>query len=705
MKSQLFSVFLMYSGSVLYSQTDRHVKTDTLETGIEEIVLTGQYGNRSIKKSLYKVEVITKEQISKLSLNNVAEVLNQNLNILITPDQNSGNSKINIGGLGANYTKILVDNIPLVGDEGLGSNIDLTKINLNNVERIEIVKGSMGVEFGNSAVAGVINIITKFQDSKKWNFRGYVQEETVGKEYDWINYGKGRHIQSLAVSHNFNENWFANLSFNRNDFQGFWGEKKGKNYFERDHLRGYLWQPKEQVTSSLNVKFSKKNTQLFYKADFLSEKVNFYNPIVEQLNLGGGERTFIAKDRNYNTERWLHHLGFNTVIFANAKINTDFSYQKQTRKNQDYVFDVPAREIRTSDPENIYYQSETFYSRGSIFNFLNNERTDAQIGYEADYTRGFAGWSTASFGGNNIEKSIFSGGIFASGEFKINQNWFLRPGIRYNFSNVFKTKPNFSLVAKNQINNRSEFRIIVGSSNRNPTFEELYTHFVDSNHDIRGNENLKPENSYSGALYYSISSEPENVFKWNLDFNTIYLQVHDRISMAVTNNTPLQYKYININTFESWLNSFSAKLKHQNWALNAGISLIGKSNQIYQDKDEPFYYTPELNASLFYDIPKSKTSFSLLYKWMGKSLDIMEYQALGMTQYQPFERKAFSMLDFSVSQKFWKDHFGLTLGIRNILDVTEVESVSSGTGAHGNSNSTQMLFYGRSFFGRLNFNF
>ena len=68
--------------------------------------------------------------------------------------------------MGADYTKVLIDNIPVIGDTGLGSNIDLTKINLDNIERIEIVKGSMGVEYGNGAVAGVINIITKKEQKK-----------------------------------------------------------------------------------------------------------------------------------------------------------------------------------------------------------------------------------------------------------------------------------------------------------------------------------------------------------------------------------------------------------------------------------------------------------------------------------------------------------------------------------------------------------
>ena len=154
---------------------------------IEEVVVTGQFNPQSIKKSLYKVEVINSEDIQRMAVNNVAEVLNQTLNILITPEKNSGDSKANIMGMNGFYTKVVVDNIPVIGDQGLGSNIDLTKISLDNVERIEIVKGSMGVEYGNGAVAGVINIITKKGHKKKWSIVVLFRKKQLAKNtIGWI---------------------------------------------------------------------------------------------------------------------------------------------------------------------------------------------------------------------------------------------------------------------------------------------------------------------------------------------------------------------------------------------------------------------------------------------------------------------------------------------------------------------------------------
>lgn len=671
---------------------------------IDEVVITGQFNPQSIKKSLYKVEVITSEDIQRMAVNNVAEVLSQTLNILIKPNSNSGDSKADMMELGAEYTKVLIDNIPVVGDTGLGNNIDLTKIALENIERIEIVKGSMGVEFGNNAIAGVINIITKKSSRKKWNFRGTIQEETVGKEYDWIDYGKGRHIQSLGISHNISDKFFADISFNRNDFQGFWGDKHGKNYFEKDNKRGYNWLPKEQLNPALLLRYSTPKTQLFYKADYLSETVNYYNPVVEDIFFGGGERTYIGNDKDYITKRFLNHFNLQSEIFKKTRLALDFSYQKQTREIEKYVSDIPAVSILSKEEKYKYYQSETFYSRGTINNFINSKNINLQLGYEGDFTKGFAGYESSRFFENgNKQKDVLNASAFAAAEFNLSGNWFLRPGFRINFSDTFETKPNFSLVLKNKINERSEFRAIVGSSNRNPNFEELYTFFVDANHNVQGNENLKPENSYSGTLFYSIYNKPESSLKWGIDLSTMYLQIEDQIQMVQLDVST--YKFYNVETFESWVNAVSGRISNKNFGLTVGFSIIGRALALQNLEDEKYRYTNEVNASAYYNLLKTNTSFALFFKGRGSSYSIFEDKSLGITQYLLAKRKPFSLMDFSISQKIWKNHFTITAGVRNIFDIGNNLAANTDTqGAHSTS-MQEMLFYGRSYFTRLNFNF
>src|SRR5690606_19269308 len=132
-----------------------------LDEELEELVITGQYNPQAANKSIYEVRVISREQIDRLARNNLADVLNRSLNINVTPRAGPGKSRLGMSAFSSAYFKILVDTIPLVNDEDLGSNADSTQINLADIERIEIVDAAMGADYGANASAGIVNIITK----------------------------------------------------------------------------------------------------------------------------------------------------------------------------------------------------------------------------------------------------------------------------------------------------------------------------------------------------------------------------------------------------------------------------------------------------------------------------------------------------------------------------------------------------------------
>src|SRR5690606_1946550 len=109
---------------------------DSITEAIPEIVVTGQFEPQSVKKSVFNVRVISSKDIKQLAANNLSDVLNQYLNINIRPDSQTGRSTVSLLGLDGQYFKVLMDNVPMVSDNGLGNNIDLTQINLDQVERI-----------------------------------------------------------------------------------------------------------------------------------------------------------------------------------------------------------------------------------------------------------------------------------------------------------------------------------------------------------------------------------------------------------------------------------------------------------------------------------------------------------------------------------------------------------------------------------------
>lgn len=682
---------------------------------IDEVVITGQYKQQSINKSIYKVEVIDAQQIKNMAATTASEVLSQNLNILIEPNSGSGDSNAKIMGLGGAYTKVLIDNIPVVSDQGMGNQVDLSKINVNNIERIEIVKGAMGVEYGNNAVAGVINIITKKNYSKKVSALVSLQEETVGKDYDWYKKGNGRHIQNLNLGFRISENWSLTADVNRNDFQGYKGELEGYKYFSdnNDKKRGYNWLPKDQITANAAVRYSKNNTSFFLKSNFLNENINFYNRVIEDLPLGNGNRTYIANDRNYFTTRWIHQFNIQTKIGSRINYLGDFSYQSQERKSQDFVYDIPNRKTLSEEDKKLFYESKVFYSRGMFSNFLDNEKIDFQLGYELDRTSGFAGSETFAFNNNgiNINRSIFNYANFLSAEWKVNNQISFRPGVRLALSDKFDSQYNYSFTARFNPSEKSDFRAVFGSSNRFPVYDELYTFVVDNNHDIRGNENLKPETGYSLGLFYDFSNSKTNAWRTNISISAMYLDVKDRIESVIVSNSPLKYTFLNVNNYNSLLFGGGFSVRKDQLSFNGGVSVMGISQSLTtgnMNSPENYNFYTEANFSANYTLPKVKTLFALYYKYTGvqKQFTQKTLENPGQTpEYVLGEIGAFNMMNFTVSQPFFNNHLEVSLGVKNIFDVSDVRNTVISGGAHNSGTGSQNLFYGRSYFARLNYQF
>ena len=131
-------------------------KDTTNSSEMQEVVVTGQYRPQSVRQSVYQVRVIPRERIEKQGAARLQDVLNNELNIRFTQDPATGGSDITMMGMKGQNVKILLDGMPLVGRQGTSNEININQIDINSIERIEIVEGPMSVVYGADALAGVI---------------------------------------------------------------------------------------------------------------------------------------------------------------------------------------------------------------------------------------------------------------------------------------------------------------------------------------------------------------------------------------------------------------------------------------------------------------------------------------------------------------------------------------------------------------------
>lgn len=125
-----------------------------------QIVVTGSRGERRLKDSTVATEVISRKKIEASGARNAAEVLETQLGIDVVPF--FGGSRVRMLGLDSQYVLILIDGERISGR--LNNAVDLSRFKVQNIERIEIVKGASSALYGADAIGGVINLITREAD-------------------------------------------------------------------------------------------------------------------------------------------------------------------------------------------------------------------------------------------------------------------------------------------------------------------------------------------------------------------------------------------------------------------------------------------------------------------------------------------------------------------------------------------------------------
>ncbi|WP_339695914.1 TonB-dependent receptor [uncultured Roseivirga sp.] len=665
---------------------DYVIRLEPKKVQLDDFIVTGQFNPQSAEQSVFTVKVIDQEDIKARGAINLAEALSNSLNIRYSQDLALGSTGISMQGISGQNVKILLDGIPLVNRNGNGNAADLSQVNLNNIERIEIVEGPMAVNYGANALAGVINLISYKDAEHTTEISVGIQEETVGSEFGA---DKGKHIQNININQQIASQWFAQIGVLHSDFKGYQGSLTG---------RPKEWNPKEQFQTNALIKFSPKNSSVYYRFDYLDETIDDLGRSNDNY-LPTGENQPFAIDEEYLTQRTIHQIQAEGKLPFLNRYNAFASYSDfervKSRFSKNLVTGEKQLTTASGDQDISTYKVWEFGGTGYL---AFSDLVDLQTGYNLSFEK---------VGGGRIqegEQQINDVAIFSSLEWEMLNHTTVRPGVRLVMNSVFGTQLIPSIQIKKSFDNAS-LRLAYGRGYRSPSVRELYFEFVDSNHRIFGNPDLTPEFSHHISANFSKPFELMSA-KSEAGVNIFYNTIEDQIGMAQSASDATSTTYINVDKYKTIGLGLNQKMEWSRFSASLGLSYIGRYNRLDEDQEEElntFFYTPEVNANLQYDWEKIDTKINVFYKYTGGLRNyLFSEDSEGEQQVTIGEVEDYHWLDLTLSKTFF-NHLYLVFGAKNLLDIQRINNSGVSGGTHSGGASVPVS-YGRSYFIKLNYN-
>ena len=670
-------IFLCSSCSV-WSQSnvfDKIDETNTSDTilinrdvrktfNLNEIVVTGQIEQQSYLNSVNNIFIIPNTEINNTGSNNLSDLLNTKAIFDISFDPAIGSKSLNIQGMQGNNLNILIDGVPVIGRKD--SQIDLSQINLSNIDRIEILKGPGSVSYGTNSTGGVINLISKESVSDQINIQSYF--ESIGVSQVFIDADKS--IGNHAVHLNIGRHYFTGLD--NSD----------------ESVREQEWREKDQHFGDISLKMNFKKLNVLLKKSIFNEKIIELGPELFFPNPPG-----TALDLHYFTKRDKNYLKINyNKPSYNLQILSAYSTTRFLKKQ--YKIDILLDDFSQTDDTLFNTQDEymSFYNRLEL-NYLKLNNVNFQIGLDANSDN--ASGSTIQSQENNTVKintfSLFSQADFEFGDFIKSQF-----GIRLPYHSLYNTFPIPSIQFKFDILPVLQFRLSYAKGFRAPSIRELYMYFVDSSHNVVGNPNLDAEssNSFQSSINYEIVQKNNTYL--NLNVEAFFNALKNKIDLAEIGNSQV-YTHYNLDNVEYYgLNTTISARFRVNQNILSSIDFMWN---LYKHNDSSFEYkTPENNISVSYSYQYETCNCGIKINWKIKSKHdyyrLDEDESL-FTQAQ----EGYQLFNSNLFKKFPSIQATLHLGIKNILDVTDIKDTKQES-THSGPLST--ISWGRTYFIQLN---
>ena len=144
--------------STYFSFSQNQEDTIVFDRNLEEIIISAAKTSKSIDKLPIPIMIISEKEIKEFGSSKLYDVIKRQTGI-VSVTTKTGTEGLQMQGLDASNTTILLDGFPIIV-RSFGA-LDLNRISLVDIEKIEVIKGASSSLYGSDALGGVINLVSK----------------------------------------------------------------------------------------------------------------------------------------------------------------------------------------------------------------------------------------------------------------------------------------------------------------------------------------------------------------------------------------------------------------------------------------------------------------------------------------------------------------------------------------------------------------
>lgn len=484
---------------------------------MDTMVVTATRTAMTVKETPSTVEIVDSKKLEQTQAKTLHDALKGALGVNVFNDF-QGRSNVSIRGSESRHVLIMVDGKRLGGEAAYNSANawDVDRIRMEDVERVEIIRGPAGALYGSDAMGGVINVITKTPDKTTAD---------INYEYGWYEDGKGAgykgnlYLQGAEGNYSYKIN--AGLNKNR-PYMDPKGSGDSMNFYGKQ----------QPVSLSVGYKFDNGNKLSvdFSKIKEDNQKSSTSRKVMMPGKVWQDKVQTIYND-NKRTDYAITYKGSDDKqdwMFRAYKSVFDKHYMNQNNTRMTMMGKPGAWKLQDPKIDTVKRTLSVIEGKDT-FNLSDKNKLTAGFEYRKDQSEGTRlKKPNTSLADGNAHDAYDKAAInylaaYVQDEFRPDDKWLIIPSVRFDHSDQFSNKLTSNLAATYNAADDVRIKAVVGQGYKTPTVNDLYIFWEmyaanpgGKGQFYVGNPDLKPEKSLS----YELSVEKD----WG-DSSTVHLGV------------------------------------------------------------------------------------------------------------------------------------------------------------------------------------